>query len=376
MTLPPAAPVAHGALALDGVGVRFGWRTGLADVSVTVARSRRLAIVGPSGAGKTTLLRAVAGLAPVVNGRILVDGRDVTALSPEKRDIVYLHQTPVLFEHLSVGENVAFPLRVRRVRDDDVRVRVAAALTAMQLPGLESRAPRTLSGGQRHRVALARAIVARPAVLLLDEPLSALDLKLRQHMRAELRAIQKRTNVTFIYITHDQGEALAMSDRVAVMSHGRLQQVARPQEIYNNPVNGFVASFVGENNIFAGEVGAISGGIGEFKTTSGTFRAKVGQGVSAGTVAKLYVRPENTALAAVPRPNANNISVEVADVAFEGNFVNIAVKNGDGRNLTVEARNDGTLAIPPTGSKLQFAFDPDKALVLADALTVPLGARQ
>jgi spermidine/putrescine transport system ATP-binding protein len=219
-------------------------------------------------------------------------------------------------------------------------------------------------------VAIARALAVEPKVMLLDEPLSALDLKLRQHMRAELRAIQKRTNVTFIYITHDQGEALAMSDRVGVMSHGRLQQVAVPQDIYNNPVNGFVASFVGENNVFTGRIGSVSGNAASFETSSGTFNATVGPQAAATPNAKLYVRPEHSRLVKQPTNGENAIPVEVSDVAFEGNFISIQARDQGGRLLVAEARNDGSASVPTLGEKLHLVFNPERAIILADETAV------
>jgi spermidine/putrescine transport system ATP-binding protein len=223
-----------------------------------------------------------------------------------------------------------------------------------------------LSGGQKQRVAIARALAVEPQVMLLDEPLSALDLKLRQNMRAELRAIQKRTGVTFIFITHDQGEALAMSDRVGVMSHGRLQQVADPRDIYNNPVNGFVASFVGENNIFTGEVGTTADGIAQFTSPHGTFRARLGAGAG-GKAAKLYVRPEHTTLHTTPAAE-NSIPVVVGDVAFEGNFIAVHSKSETGMSLVSEIRNDGSATVPAPGTKLFARFDADRAAILPDQL--------
>ena len=351
MTLPPAAPVAHGALALDGVGVRFGWRTGLASVSVTVARSRRLAIVGPSGAGKTTLLRAVAGLAPVVNGRILVDGRDVTALSPEKRDIVYLHQTPVLFEHLSVGENVAFPLRVRRVRDDDVRVRVAAALTAMQLPGLESRAPRTLSGGQRHRVALARAIVARPAVLLLDEPLSALDPALRADVRAAIIAAQSESAPAIVFVTHDFDDAGALADEVAVLLDGTIAQCAAPGALFAAPATLGVARLLGVYQTMTGHVR----GAGGVECALGTL--PIGTQLREGALVTLAFRA--SALRVVPLTTEGcGVLARVIGMRHraQGTSVMVELQNS-GHTAPLEATVEpGAVDLP--GSSIRLSLDP------------------
>lgn len=243
-----------GALILDHVAVPFGAAAGLVDVSFAVARGQRLAVVGPSGAGKTTLLRAVSGLAPVTGGRIVVDGRDVTALRPEQRDVVYMHQTPVLFEHLTVLENVAFPLRIRRVPDSEVRARVAAALTAVQLGGLERRAPHALSGGQRHRVALARAITARPAVLLLDEPLSGLDPALRDDVREAIVSAQAEFNPAIVFVTHDVDDAGILADEVAVLLDGGIAQRDKPVALFAYPTSLAVARLLGVYQMLPGRV--------------------------------------------------------------------------------------------------------------------------
>jgi spermidine/putrescine transport system ATP-binding protein len=213
-------------------------------------------------------------------------------------------------------------------------------------------------------VAIARALAVEPSVMLLDEPLSALDLKLRQNMRAELRAIQKRTGVTFIFITHDQGEALAMSDRVGVMSHGKLQQVANPRDIYNNPVNGFVASFVGENNILTGDVQSASDGMASFSTPIGTFRARMAADAR-GKPVKLYVRPEHMMLQAAPGAE-NSIPVTVGDVSFEGNFIAVQSRTENGTELVAELRNDGAATVPAVGTRLHITFDAARAALLPD----------
>ena len=363
------------AVELAGVSVEFGKFRAVDRVNVTIEAGEFFSFLGPSGCGKTTILRMISGFVDPSQGSIRIGGQDMKGIRPNKRPTALIFQNLALFPLMPVWENISFGLEMRGVDKVKRRAKAEELLQLVDLPDVAERRIAQLSGGQKQRVAIARALAVEPKVMLLDEPLSALDLKLRQHMRAELRAIQKRTNVTFIYITHDQGEALAMSDRVAVMSKGQLQQVAKPQDIYNNPVNGFVASFVGENNIFTGELGQVSNGIGEFKTASGTFHARVGSGVAPGAGSKLYVRPEYTSLSPAPKAGANNIPVEVADVAFEGNFINISVKNGQARDLTVETRNDGVLSVPAIGSKLQLVFDPGRAVILADAAVPPAGAR-
>jgi ABC-type Fe3+/spermidine/putrescine transport system ATPase subunit len=247
-------------LRVTDLALRFGDAPGFAGLSCEVAAGARLVIVGASGAGKTTLLRAVAGLAPVDAGRVEVGGRDVTRLPPERRDAVYLHQTPVLFPHLSVFENVAFPLRVRRAAEPLVRERVGAALDTVRMVGFEARAPRTLSGGQRHRVALARAIAARPALLLLDEPLSALDPALRDDVRDAILAAQGAppppgaAAPALVVVTHDFDEAALLGDEIAVLVDRRIAQVAPPSVLFRRPASLAVARFLGVPNEVAGTV--------------------------------------------------------------------------------------------------------------------------
>ena len=360
---------------LADVSCDFGKFRAVDRVNVSIQPGEFFSFLGPSGCGKTTILRMVSGFIDPSEGAIRIGGKDMKGIRPNQRPTALIFQNLALFPLMSVWENISFGLEVRGVDKVKRRAKAEELLQLVDLPGVAERRIAQLSGGQKQRVAIARALAVQPQVMLLDEPLSALDLKLRQHMRAELRAIQKRTNVTFIYITHDQGEALAMSDRVGVMSQGRLQQVAKPQEIYNNPVNGFVASFVGENNIFTGELGSGASGVAEFRTDSGVFKARLGPGVGPGVPAKLYVRPEHTMLTGATRPGANAIPVEVADVAFEGNFINVQLANGSGRHLQCEMRNDGSSAVPPPGSKLQLQFEPEKAVILADANVPKAGAR-
>jgi ABC-type sugar transport system ATPase subunit len=232
----------------------FGAEPGLVGVSFAVSSGERLVVVGGSGAGKTTLLRAIAGLRPLRAGRVRIAGRDVSGEPPERRDAVYLHQTPLLFPHLSVAANVAFPLRVRGVTAEETARRVRDALAAVRLDAFGPRTPRTLSGGQRHRVALARAVVARPAVLLLDEPLSALDPALREEVRASLLALQRAYQPALVIVTHDLDEAGLLADRIAVLLDGRIAQIGTPGDLFARPASVAIARFLGVPNLVPGVI--------------------------------------------------------------------------------------------------------------------------
>jgi putative spermidine/putrescine transport system ATP-binding protein len=290
------------ALTLDRVAKRFGAVEALAGVSLDVAAGELLTVLGPSGSGKSTLLHTIAGYELPDAGAIVLGGRDITGVSPAKRDIGMVFQNYALFPHMSVADNVAFPLVVRHLPRDEIRACVEQALGLVALGGLGQRQPRELSGGQQQRVALARAIVFAPRLLLLDEPLGALDRKLRDAMQLEIKRLQRQLRITTLFITHDQEEALALSDRVAVLHQGKLEQVGTPAEIYAHPANRFIADFVGESNLLAGTIVELSGG--EAVLECGTLRlVAAADGMRAGARATLMIRPEvPQVVAAGPRP--------------------------------------------------------------------------
>lgn len=350
---------------LDNVCCDFGSFRAVDHVNVNIQPGEFFSFLGPSGCGKTTILRMISGFTDPTEGTIRIGGKDVKGQRPNQRPTALIFQNLALFPLMPIWENIAFGLEVRGVDKATRRKRAEELLALVDLPGSADKMVSQLSGGQKQRVAIARALAVEPAVMLLDEPLSALDLKLRQHMRAELRAIQKRTGVTFIYITHDQGEALAMSDRVGVMSQGRLQQVANPRDIYNNPVNGFVASFVGENNILTGDIGTRADGMASFSTALGTFRARIADGVTKG---KLYVRPEFMTLQDKPAAE-NSVPVTLTEVAFEGNFISVHAETEAGASMVVELRNDGSGKVPQSGTRLHMAFNAQSAAILPDSDT-------
>ena len=267
---------------LAGIGMSFGATRAVSDVTFKVEAGEFFSILGPSGCGKTTILRMIAGFLQPTEGRVLIGGQDMAGRGPDQRPTAMIFQSLALFPLMSVRDNIAFGLEARGMSRPDRRAKADDLLRLIALEGYGDRMPGELSGGQRQRVAIARALAVEPGVLLLDEPLSALDLKLRQHMRAELRSLQKRTGVTFIYITHDQSEALAMSDRVAVMSDGLLQQVASPRELYDNPATPFVARFVGETNAIPGRIAEVVGGHARIDTALGVLTGRAGQGAQPG----------------------------------------------------------------------------------------------
>jgi spermidine/putrescine transport system ATP-binding protein len=351
---------------LDSVTMRFGAFTAVRDVNLTIEAGEFFSFLGPSGCGKTTLLRLISGFMEPTEGTVRIGGQDMRGVGPNKRPTVLIFQNLALFPLMSVADNIAFGLEVRGVDKAKRRKRAIELLELIAMPEAVDKKVSELSGGQRQRVAIARALAVEPKVMLLDEPLSALDLKLRQHMRAELRAIQKRTGVTFIYITHDQGEALTMSDRVGVMSQGVIQQVADPTTIYDRPATPFVASFVGENNPFFGRVTAIGEFGTELDTPIGRLRGSNGAGLSIGDEAVLFVRPERLALVGKGDGNggANVIETGVSHASFEGSFANIFLHGVDGREIVVNAVNDGTMPDLPSGERVRVSFAANDAVVL------------
>jgi putative spermidine/putrescine transport system ATP-binding protein len=283
---------------LLGVRKAFGDVVAVEGVDIEVRQGEFFTMLGPSGSGKTTCLRMIAGFERPDAGRIELDGADVTGLPPNERDVNTVFQDYALFPHMTVGQNVEYGLKVKKVPTSDRRSRVTEVLELVRLAGFEKRRPGQLSGGQRQRVALARALVNRPRVLLLDEPLGALDLKLRQQLQIELKRIQQEVGITFIYVTHDQDEALTMSDRIAVMDRGRVLQVGAPNEIYDEPQSQFVAGFVGVSNLLELQVEAVEGGIAKLRLgPADDVRAQVAAGVGPGQIATVTIRPERIAIA-------------------------------------------------------------------------------
>ena len=348
---------------LDGVSMRFGDFTAVQPTDLTIRAGEFFSILGPSGCGKTTILRMVSGFLRTSGGRILIGGDDMTALGPNKRPTALIFQNLALFPLMTVWENVAFGLEARGVAKAERRRRADELLALVALEGQADKKPTELSGGQRQRVAVARGLAVEPAVLLLDEPLSALDLKLRQHMRAELKSIQRKTGVTFIYITHDQGEALTMSDRIAVMNKGRIEQVADTTDIYDRPATSFVATFVGEQNVFRGKVRDGANGIARVVTPVGEFTGTNRDGLSAGDEAMIFVRPERLDVAGLNGAHSNRLRATIERRDLEGPFVNIFLRSGDDAPVVMHMTNAGE-AWRKLDGELEVGFAPEDALVL------------
>lgn len=318
-------------------------------------------ILGPSGCGKTTILRTVSGFVDPSAGRVLIGDQDQRGKGPNARETALIFQNLALFPLMPVWENVAFGLEARGVGKRERRAKAQELLDLVALSDQADKKPGELSGGQRQRVAIARALAVDPSVLLLDEPLSALDLKLRQHMRAELRNIQKKTGVTFIYITHDQGEALTMSDRIAVMNAGRIEQVGTADEVYSEPSSAFAASFVGEANQFRGRVAETDGAMAKIDTPTGSFVGRNPGGLRAGDQAILFVRPEATSLSAMD----NRVSTHLTRRDLEGPFVNLFLKSDDGAELSMHLPNTGTIS-SISDTQMTVGFDRNDAVILAE----------
>lgn len=354
---------------LEDIWIRFGDFVAAREVDIHIKGGEFFSFLGPSGCGKTTILRAVSGFLEPSQGRVLIGGRDMAGIGPNKRPTALIFQNLALFPLMTVWENITFALEVKGVGKAQRRKIADELLELIALAGQGDKMVGELSGGQKQRVAIARALAAEPDVLLLDEPLSALDLKLRQHMRTELRAIQQRVGITFIYITHDQGEALTMSDHVAVMSQGVVEQVADGNTIYNRPESAFVASFVGENNLFAGEVSEVGEEFVVVKTPSGSLRARHGKRADAGQLAVgddafVFVRPESLKFANGESFD-NRISAHIRQQEFEGNFWQVfCTVAGSSKQIKLSMINDGRTTGHDSGEEVTLGFDADLAVAL------------
>jgi spermidine/putrescine transport system ATP-binding protein len=360
--------VAEPDIRLDRVTKRFSDVVAVDDLSVEIDQGEFFSLLGPSGCGKTTTLRMIGGFEDPTQGTVYLGGKDVTDVPSYRRHVNTVFQSYALFPHLNVFENVAFGLRRKKVAKADIERRVKEALLLVDLPGFERRKPLQLSGGQRQRVALARALVNRPQVLLLDEPLGALDLKLRKQMQLELKAIQHEVGITFLYVTHDQDEAMTMSNRIAVMRFGRIEQIGAPEDVYEHPATEFVAGFLGASNLLDGEVKERNGAVATVALSGGGTVSVPSDRLDGGaTRVKVGVRPEKVRLEAngAEAPGGwNSVAGTLRDATFVGVSHQFTVVGPGERPLTVYAQNLGSESIPEPGQRVRLLWRPEHTFVV------------
>ncbi len=358
----------------ENVSKQYRERTGetvnaLQPAKLSIHEGEFFTLLGPSGCGKTTALRLMAGFIQPTSGKILIQGQAMNNIPPYKRPVNMVFQDYALFPHLNVFENVAFGLRIRRVQADEIRRRVHEALDIVQLVGFDIRRPSELSGGQKQRVALARALVNEPAVLLLDEPLGALDLKLRRAMQIELKSLQQRVGITFVYVTHDQEEALTMSDRIAVMSNGNILQIDSPENIYNRPTTRFVADFVGETNFLTGKIQSIIPGE-TVKLAIGKDLVDVRHrtnGIHTGDTVTVAIRPEKLALIA-NQGDVEQLTATISEITFLGTDTRYLVTIPGGEKAAIRVQNTGMNKMPNyrIGDQVKVSYVLDDAQILTN----------
>jgi putrescine transport system ATP-binding protein len=363
---PWADRTAQPILRIEGLGKRFGAFTAVDHLSLDIYQGEFFALLGPSGCGKTTLLRLIAGFEQPSAGRILLDGVDLAPVPPYRRPVNMMFQSYALFPHLNVEANVAFGLKQEGLPRTEIAERVADMLALVKLEGFGRRKPHELSGGQRQRVALARSLVKRPRVLLLDEPMAALDKKLRGETQFELMELQRRLGLTFIIVTHDQSEAMTVADRIAVMDRGRLMQVAPPAEIYEQPNSRWIADFIGDVNLFEGRLGA--NGMSVEGTVFGRLRIAARVDAEPGSTVWVAVRPEKICITRdKPSPDPENcVAAKVADIGYLGDLSVYKLRIGDGVAVKAAIANTGRLAERAIGwdDEVWLSFSPQAAIVL------------
>ncbi|MFZ1467866.1 MAG: ABC transporter ATP-binding protein [Paracoccaceae bacterium] len=357
--------VSESFIRFQNVSKSYGAARVVENLDLDIARGEFVSLLGPSGSGKTTLLMMLAGFENVTDGSILLDGQKINDLPPYKRDMGVVFQNYALFPHMNVTRNVAFPLEMRGTAKAETAERVQKALDTVQLGHLADRQPGQLSGGQQQRVALARCLVFEPRVVLMDEPLGALDKQLREQMQLDIRDLHHRLGLTIIFVTHDQDEALTMSDRIAVFDKGRIQQCASPREVYDHPSNRFVAEFIGETNLLEGKIRDISGDILTLALSDGTsFRAHGLPGFGVGDAALLSLRPERIELnreGEIP-DGQNSLAGQITDTVYQGDHLRVDIQSDVGRII---ARINRKAQEWPNGSKVTLSFRPSDGWLIS-----------
>lgn len=343
----------------DGVTKSYGaGPLAVKALNLDVRRGEFLTLLGPSGSGKTTALMMLAGFEQPSSGQILLAGRRIDRTPPNRRDIGLVFQNYALFPHMTVAENLAYPLKVRRMAKAEIAARVARMLEMVQLPGLGGRRPDQLSGGQQQRVAVARALIFQPSLVLMDEPLGALDKQLREQMQFELKAIHDRLGVTFVYVTHDQTEALTMSDRIAVFAAGEVQQVATPAELYERPATSFVAGFVGENNRLTGRLVSLSGETGAVALDGGPrLPAGVAPGLAVGDAVLLSIRPERLRLLGPGETRPAELGARLRQAIYVGDHLRLLAEGPGGQEIVIKLAPGGGLPDLTPGRDLRLGWE-------------------
>lgn len=345
----------------DRVSKAFGSMTVVDSLDLSVGKGEFVSMLGPSGSGKTTLLMMLAGFEKPTRGTISVAGKQVDALPPYKRNMGVVFQNYALFPHMTVAENVAFPLKMRGTSRSDLVERVNKVLDMVQLSKFHGRRPSQLSGGQQQRVALARALVFEPEVVLMDEPLGALDKKLREQMQIDIRDIHNRLGLTIVFVTHDQGEALTMSDRIAIFNHGKIEQIGSPTQIYDRPNTQFVAEFIGETNLIGGKVSGVDDGWLDVLLEGGQrIRVAAEPGFRPGEHVKISVRPERIELG-LGSEGDNQLTVKVTDIIYRGDHLQVQVL-ADNKPLVVKAARK--TAAPQVGQEITASFGPEQCWIV------------
>ena len=347
----------------DGVTKAYGSVTVVDNLNLDIQKGEFVSLLGPSGSGKTTLLMMLAGFENPTSGTIYVDGKPMNQIPPYKRDMGVVFQNYALFPHMTVAQNVAFPLDMRGVSKSDIQTRVARALDMVQLGQMNDRYPAQLSGGQQQRIALARALVFEPGVVLMDEPLGALDKNLREQMQLDIRALHNRLGLTIVFVTHDQSEALTMSDRIAVFNHGKIEQIGSPRQIYDEPRTRFVAEFIGETNLLEGTVSEVSGDKVQVTLDGGiTVQSAANAPVAQGARVHLSLRPERITLAEAASNGENGIPAKITDCVYQGDHLRVQLAT-KGPELVV--RLDRKSREWPVGTEVVAGFDARDCWIIA-----------
>ncbi len=361
MTADQPTPPAGTKLSVRRVSKLYGPVTALADTDLDMLEGEFLTLLGPSGSGKTTLLMIVAGLIEPSAGEVWIGGREATHTPPNQRDIGMVFQNYALFPHMTVAENIGFPLRMRRRPEAEISGEVTRVLEMVQLPHVAGRLPKELSGGQQQRIALARCMVYQPSIILMDEPLGALDRKLRDHMQMEIKELHKRLGITVLYVTHDQEEALAMSDRICLMNNGRIEQLGTPEDLYFRPRSAFVADFLGESNILDAEIAAA----GTVRAAGGlVVRVHSTAGLAAGQAVKVVIRPEAMRILEDGANAQNTATGTIADTVFGGGVFRHFVAVQGGPTLLAKQFADRPGTIPRPGATVRLGWEADQTVVL------------